>query len=542
MNFILLGAIVVGGIILLASLLGFVSKNYIKIPPNTAAIIYGRKKTVDAQTKDKDGNITTSKVSKGYRVIAGGGVFKIPIIEQIDFMNLSNRSLEVRVNKAPNKDGVMTTIEGVANVKFSSESGLLRIAVERFLGRNDNEVDKIILQNLEGHLRAVVGKMTMEELIGDKTALNQAILDEANEDFNKMGIEIDFVNIQDIRDDDDYILNLGRKRAAEIRKNAEIGEAEAKRDSLKRTSIANREGVEEANANEVKVYESNKARDVKKAEMKAIVDRENEIANQAGPLSQAQALKNVVEAQAKTEAAQEKALVEVEVARAEKQEKKYIAEMIVPAEAAKQQKIIQANAQKEAQVIEAEGIQAATVKKATGDADAVLLAKKAEAEGQAAIVREAGLAEADAVKAKLLAEAEGIKEKAKAYAALDQTGKFLEVLNALQTLGPNLVKEFAGVMGAATAHLSNVDEIKVIDFGGQGSNGSTIGKFGSAPVEILTKFGESMKGTGFDVSKLLKFVGIDASAIGNTDKPADDFPKIESTDTAKTTKKTDGKA
>lgn len=523
MNFVLLGVIVGGSIILLASILGFVSKNYLKIPPNTAAVIFGRKKKVTLT----DANGVETKVSKGYRVVAGGGVFKIPIIEQVEFMNLSNRSLEVLVKDAPNKDGVMTTIEGVANVKFASETNLLRVAVERFLGRPDQEVNKIILQNLEGHLRAVVGKMTMEQLIGDKTALNQAVLDEADEDFNKMGIEIDFVNIQDIKDNDQYIENLGRKRAAEIARDADIGEAEAKRDALKKTSGAEKEGIEVANTNQEKIYESNKARDVKAAEMKAFTDKEIEIANQAGPLSQARALKEVVEAQAATEAAQEKALVQVEVNRAEKEEKRYIAEMIVPAEAAKRELVIKANASKEARVVEAEGVQVATVKKATGDADAVLLAKKAEAEGQAAIVREAGLAQADAIKAKLLAEAEGIKEKAKAYALLDQTGKFLEVLNALQTLGPNLVKEFAGVMGAATAHLSNVDDIKIIDFGGQGKGGSSVGKFGSAPLEILTKFAEGATGTGFDVSKLFNFLGVKPTDLGTATDKKEEFPPVD---------------
>jgi flotillin len=531
MDFILLGVIVLGGIVLLGSILAFVSKNYLKIPPNTAAVIFGRKKNVSV--KNSDGSET--KVSKGYRVVAGGGVFKIPVIEAVEFMNLSNRSLEVKVNKAPNKDGVMTTIEGVANVKFSSESNLLRVAVERFLGRPDDEVNRIILQNLEGHLRAVVGRMTMEQLIGDKTALNSAVLDEANEDFNKMGIEIDFVNIQDICDDDHYIINLGRKRAAEIARDADIGEAEAKRDALKRTSLAEKEGVEVANANQEKIFESNKARDVKKAEMKAFVDKENEISNQAGPLSQAQALQRVVEAQAATEAAQEKALVEVETNRALKEERRYIAEVLVPAEAKKKERVIQAEAQKDSAVIEAEGIQAATVKKAQGDADAVLLAKKAEAEGQAAIVREAGLAKADATKALLLAEAEGIHEKAKAYAALDQTGKFLEVLNALQTLGPNVIREFAGVMSAATAHLGNIDSVKVIDFGGNSQGGgSSVSKFGTVPVEVLTKMFEGLSGTGFDASKLFSFLGIKPEEVLKKD---DGFAPIPDEEKVKTTTK-----
>lgn len=521
MEFILIGVIIVGAIVLLGSITAFVSKNYIKIPPNKAAVIFGRKKII----QNPDG----TKSVKGYRVIAGGGVFKIPIIERVEFMDLSNRSLVVNVKNAPNKDGVMTTIEGVANVKFSSEANLLRVGVERFLSFPDDEVNKIILQNLEGHLRAVVGRMTMEQLIGDKTALNSAVLDEANEDFSKMGIEIDFINIQDISDNDHYILNLGRKRAAEIKRDADIGEAEAKRDALKKTSEAEKAGIEVANANQEKIYESNKARDVKQAEMKAFTDKEIEIANQAGPLSQARALREVVEAQAQTEAAQEKALVQVEINRAEKEEKKFIAEIVVPAEARKREKVIQAEAQKDAAVIEAEGIQLATVKKATGDADAVKLAKLAEAEGQAAIIREQGQAEADAIKAKLLAEAEGIKEKAKAYAALDQTGKFLEVLNALQTLGPNVIKEFAGVMAASTAHLGNIKDVKVIDFGGNGSGGSSVGKFGAIPVEVLTKMFEGLGGAGFDASKLFSYLGI---------KPEDLLKKEDKTE-KKTTKESE---
>lgn len=157
---------------------------------------------------------------KGYRLITGGGVFKIPFFEEVQFIDLSNRVINIKVENAPNKNGVMTTVEGVANTKFSSDKALLEIAVERFLGKSEEEVDRIIFQNLEGHLRSVVGKMTMEELIGDKQALNQAVLEDASEDFKKLGITVDSLNIQDIRDKDNYIVNLGKKRTAEIKRDA----------------------------------------------------------------------------------------------------------------------------------------------------------------------------------------------------------------------------------------------------------------------------------------------------------------------------------
>ena len=470
-NLLTVGLWVGGGILVLLSLWAFISKNYFRIAPNTAAVIYGRK------NKSADGG------KKGYRLITGGGVFKIPFLEQVEFMDLSNRMLTIKVLGAPNKDGVMTTIEGNANVKFASDKGLLEMAVERFLGKQDDYINANIHENLSGHLRAVVGKMTMEELINNKTKLNQSVLEEANDDFMKMGIKIDFINIQDIKDEDSYIENLGKKRAAEIQRDADIGEAEAKRDSVKKTSIAEKEGIEVANQNQVKIAESDRERDVVRAQMKAQVDKENEIANQAGPKSQAMALKDVVVEQAKTAAAKEEAEVSVQKKRALKEAERYNAEKIVPAEADKQARIVTAQGTKASLVINAEGERDAIATKAKGEADAVLLKKEADAKGNAAIVREAGLAEADAIKAKGLAEAAAIDAKAEAYEKLDETGKFLEVLNALQTLAPNVVKEFAGVMGAASAHLANVDEIKVIDFGGNCSKGTgSVAKLGTAPV------------------------------------------------------------
>ena len=277
-----------------------------------------------------------------------------------------------------------------------------------------------------------------------------------------------------------------------------------------------------ANANKVKIFESDKDRDVKAADMKAVVDKQTEIANQAGPKSQAMALKDVVVEQAKTAAAKETAEVEVEKQRALKETQRYNAEKIVPAEKEKEARIITADGNRQSVVILAEGERDAVAIKAKGEADAVLLARKAQAEGEAAVIRERGLAEASAIEAKLLAEAKGVLEKAKAYEKLDETGKFLEVLEALQTLAPSVVKEFAGVMGAASAHLSNVDEIKVIDFGGNGGGTGSVAKLGSAPVEILNKFFAGLSGTGFDITKLLSGMGV---------KSDDGFPAVDETET-----------
>lgn len=525
-SLIIIVAVVVGAIVLLTTLLGFVNKYYIRVPPDKAAVVFGRKRMLTVKTPDGK----EEKVEKGYRIVTGGGFFRIPIIEEVKWLDISNRTLNVKVVDAPNKDGVQTTVEGVANVKFASEIKLLGTAVERFLDKENGKINELILQNLEGHLRAVVGKMTMEALINDKTELNKAVLEEANDDFNKMGINIDFLNIQDIKDSVDYIKNLGRKRAAEIKRDAEIGQAEAERDSLVKTSTANRAGIEEANTNQIKIAESDKARDVRTAEMKALTDTQNEIANQAGPLSQAQAMKGVVEARANTEAAAEKAQIAVQEQRAIKESKKFNAEMIVPAEANKQAQIIKADAVKQSLILDAEGKREAARIVAEGEAKAVVLNKTAQAEGDAAIIIKKGEAEGKAKYAVLSAEAKGTAELADAYAKLDATGKFLEILKALQTLGPNMIREFAGVMSASTAHLGNVKDIKIIDFGSGKDGSSTTSKFGTVPVEVLTKMFEGLKGTGFDTTKLFNFLGIKPEDIIKT-------PDV-SQNTSETTKST----
>jgi ABC-type sugar transport system ATPase subunit len=248
--------------------------------------------------------------------------------------------------------------------------------------------------------------------------------------------------------------------------------------------------------------------DIKVAEMKALTDTQNEIANQAGPLSQAQAMKAVVEARAATEAAAERANIAVQEQRALKAAKQYEAEVIVPANAQKTAKIIAAEADQQSSIIEADGKRQSIQKIAEGEAEAIRVKKIAEADGEAAKIVKTGEAEGKAIYAKLAAEAKGVKEKAEAYAKLDQTGKMLEIISQLQTLAPNVIKEFAGVMAASTAHLGSVKDIKIVDFGSGKDGQTTISKFGTAPVEILTKFMESFKATGSDPSKLLNFLGI----------------------------------
>ncbi|KKQ34715.1 MAG: Band 7 protein [Candidatus Nomurabacteria bacterium GW2011_GWB1_37_5] len=489
--FYLIGAIVVIAIVIM-SVLKFVATNYIKVAPNEAKVFYGRK-----YINEKGEKI-------GFKVVTGGARFKIPIIESVGSLSLNVFTLALNIKKAPNINGVPVNLKGVANVKISSKEGRLMLACERFLHKPQEEIESTAYQNLEGHLRGIAGRMTIEQLIGDKTMLNQAALDEASQELNKLGFDIETVVIQEVSDDSEYIDQLGKKKTAEVKRDAEIGKAEAERETTIKTK---------------------KKLDIQQANFTAEVSKQQAISAQAGPLSTAEAMKAVVTAEQETAKTKVEKQTEVAVAEAKRKEQQLIAEVIKPAEAAKIAAELVANQNKQVKITEADGEQqqiqklaeaakqkaklegegqgAADQARMEGEAAGIKAKKLAEAEGDKAI----GLAQAAVIEAKLLAEAKGIEKKAEAYAKLDESGRLLQILEALQTLVPATVKEFAGVMEAAAKPLGNVDNISIVDFG----SGNATGKFGGTVPGMIAELFAKANVSGFDLSGLAKKLGIDPS-------------------------------
>ncbi|MHC4755903.1 MAG: SPFH domain-containing protein, partial [Planctomycetota bacterium] len=202
-----LGLIIVITVAVVASIsivLIFVN-NYKKAEPNEALIFTGRKN----KAKTKDGAV----VVKGWRAVVGGARLKIPVLEKINRISLKTMNLaDVRVEKAYSKEGVPVTIDAVANVKISGEEGMLDRAVERFLGTESRQVQQIIKETLEGQLRDIIGVLTVEELYQKRDMFVNKVLEQAGEELAKIGVIIDIINIQDIRDERGYLEALGIKR------------------------------------------------------------------------------------------------------------------------------------------------------------------------------------------------------------------------------------------------------------------------------------------------------------------------------------------
>ncbi len=207
--------VVIGGGILfiIIAFLALVAKLMVVGNPSELLVISGKR----------------SDEGRGYRTLVGGRTMVIPIIEEVASISLRNMQVSLEVN-AQSGGGKMipVTVTGVANVKVSSDEGLMGNAIERFLGQPQKEMERVARETLEGGLRAVMGKMTPEEIVSDRDKFVSTVLNEVVDDFRKLGMVIDSVNIQNVHDGDQYLESIARKASAQVRAEARQYEAQKK--------------------------------------------------------------------------------------------------------------------------------------------------------------------------------------------------------------------------------------------------------------------------------------------------------------------------
>jgi len=177
----------------------------------------------------------------GYRIIKGGRAVRIPLLETVDSMDLTNMAIEVAVQGAYSKGGIPVNVHGIANVKIAGEQPVLDNAIERLLGVDRERIMAIAKDTLEGNLRGVLATLTPEELNQDKIKFAQSLLVEAEDDLRRLGLELDTLKIQDVSDDVNYLDSIGRKQSAEVQKKALIAEARAKAESAMQAAVNHRE-------------------------------------------------------------------------------------------------------------------------------------------------------------------------------------------------------------------------------------------------------------------------------------------------------------
>jgi len=215
----ILGVLAITAIIVFVALSMMVKRLLYVSAPNEALVFSG------GRHESSDGRAI------GYRIIRGGRALRVPLLEKVDSLDLSNIAIDIEVKGAYSKGGIPLNVHGIANVKLPGEAPLLNNAIERFLGRGANEISRIAKETLEGNVRGVVAQLTPEEVNEDKTRFAQTLLDEAEHDMNRMGLVLDNLKIQNVTDESGYLNSIGRIRGASVRMTATIAEANAQADA-----------------------------------------------------------------------------------------------------------------------------------------------------------------------------------------------------------------------------------------------------------------------------------------------------------------------
>jgi flotillin len=280
-------------------------------PPNHVLIFSGRTRVAS------DGR----KV--GFRVVFGGRAMRVPILEEVRSMSLTNISVPMTVTGAYSEGadgalGIPLSVHAIANVKVSSDPRFIGNAIERFLGRDRQEIARVAKETLEGHLRGVVAKMTPEEVNEDRLKFARSLGDEAEQDLEKLGLHLDTLKIQHVHDDRQYLESLGRKRIAEVIRAAEVAESDAQRAAQEAEAAARARGeVAMTNAQANVLRKQNELRQIK-AQLDATARSEEERAIGAASAARAEAEK------------------ELQTVRGTLEQLRLTAEVTIPAEAARQ--------------------------------------------------------------------------------------------------------------------------------------------------------------------------------------------------------------
>jgi len=187
------------------------------------------------------GQRASSGKNVGYRAIKGGRAVRIPLLEAVDRIDLTNMPIEVAVTGAYSRGGIPLNVHGIANLKIAGEPPVLDNAIERFLGADRNQIMTVAKDVLEGNLRGVLATLTPEEVNQDKIKFAQSLLAEAEDDLRRIGIELDTLKIQDVSDDVGYLDSIGRRQSAEVQKTALIAEARSKADAAVQAAANHRD-------------------------------------------------------------------------------------------------------------------------------------------------------------------------------------------------------------------------------------------------------------------------------------------------------------
>lgn len=314
-------------------------------------------------------------------IVVGGWAFVIPCVQKVQRLSLNIMTLKVSSPKVYTMQGVPLSVTGIAQVKItSSNEEMLRAAIEQFIDKSDSEIEEIAMVTLEGHQRAIMGAMTVDEIFRDRKKFSQQVFDIASTDLFNMGIQVISYTLKDVKDEDQYMVSLGMARTSEIQRDARIGEAEANKDSQIETAIAEEQRLASKLINDAEIERFKRDFELKKA----IYDTEVEMARAEAEMAftlQESKVKQRIQEEAKTvDVIERMKLIEVAEQEVSRRYCELDSKIKKPADAEKMRLEIIAHANHQRTLLEAAGQAEAIGLK--GEADAFALESKAKAKAE----------------------------------------------------------------------------------------------------------------------------------------------------------------
>ncbi|MGB7294166.1 MAG: SPFH domain-containing protein [Candidatus Aminicenantales bacterium] len=453
-TFILAGVI----ILVIAVILIVLAKQYRKVGPNEVLIIAGgRKRTITGP----DG----AKIKVGYRYRLGGGTLVLPFIETVYRLPLDVISLNIKTPEVLTNSGVPIMAEATAQVKIDSSDAAIRLAAEQFLGLGKEGIRDVSLTVLEGHMREVIGAMTVEEIFRGRQVFSARVNEAVRPDFSRMGLVMLSYALKDISDTQGYLESLSKPQVVAAKRDAVIAQAETEKEAIIKSSQARKEGEVARLAAEALIAKAQWDNEAKKSESQVAVNQRKAQADFSYELERYRLSQQIKKEEAKMKAIEKEEAIKIEELEIARREKELESSVVKPADARKYQ--------------------------IKSEAEAEEFRIQAEARGKAEALRMEGEAEAELVKKKGSAEADAMLKKAQAWEKYNQAA-VLEMY--LKTL-PDLAR-------AVSEPLSKVDKIVIVG-GGDKSLGTT--KITAQVAEVLAQMPDVVKSlTGVDIKKYLQ--------------------------------------
>lgn len=478
--------------------LGVFASRYTKVGPNQVLIVSGSRHRYPAA----DGSLQW----RGFRIVKGGGTFVMPVFEKVDVLSLELLTIDVQTPEVYTSKGVPVKVDGVAQIKIRGDDVSIATAAEQVLSKTIDEIKNVATQTLEGHLRAILGTMTVEDIYQNRDAFASKVQEVAAGDMANMGMGIVSFTIRDIRDNQGYLEALGKPRISQVKRDATIAQAEADRDAVIRSAQANQSGQEAKFLADTRIAEAQR-------------DYQTNVASYQAAVNQKKAESDLAYDLQKFKTGQLVKAEEVQVSIVEKQKQIELQQQ----EILRKQRELEANIQKPA---DAERYRVETLANATKfqlETEAAGAASASKAKGLAAaeVSKATGLAEADANKARGLAEAAIIQAQGTATAeAMKLKADSFKQYNEAAVI-EMIVRILPEVAGKISEPLSKTEKIVIISNGGLNGGASRITGDVTEIMSQLPPVVESLTGIKFE--KLLEQIPSLRRAMGN-DITSDPLP------------------